>query len=640
LRTSLALILVLLVPAPATRPAAQTPARSIPSIPEIKALLESTTPADQAWGAWWAAQAQARELAPLIERVASANATANHPGPAVTGVALDALVQLEVKVTPAFAMSFCCDRWKAVAMILLSRVPAADAEDALVKIAGEQRDLVWYTAADLLLQRKSARLAAILLRGLEIQASITVSKDGMTRAGSGPGIRGWASDGLRAPIRGFPPLAEYTLTRLATDAVLLADGPVPMYYQRAVLPADQTGPASDGGSDGPNLIQRFEFLKALHTQAGLTLSVFSSESTSVAWVSQAALDETITSHRADIVARYRGMLNALVGKGFMSDAESSELSSPRIILRIYDARDGVELPPTAPVSGRASVELTIPGSADFLAADGDDVWITNRGRMEKLARDKPAPVATVAMPRPCGVPVVAHDSIWVANCSDQSLYRIDRQTATVAATIPTGLADRSGELSVAAGAGAIWLLTDAAGILSRIDPRTNTVVAKIEVAPNSFAAAFDANSDSVWVTNTGARGATGPGSVQRIDPATNKVVATIPVGPRPRFLTAGEGAIWTLNQGHGTISRVDPKTNAVVATIDAGVPGGGGDINAGAGRVWVRATKTLLQSIDPRTNRIVEIFGPPAGSGAVCVAGDFVWVSAHDVGKVWVIPLR
>jgi YVTN family beta-propeller protein len=324
----------------------------------------------------------------------------------------------------------------------------------------------------------------------------------------------------------------------------------------------------------------------------------------------------------------------------MSNAESTELSSPKIVVRIYDLRGGSAVPPTSRIADRASAELTLPGSADFLATEGDDVWITNRGRMEKLAREQSTPVATVAVPRPCGVPVVAFDSVWVANCSDQSLYRIDCRTNTVVATIPTGLADRSGELSVAAGGGAIWLLTDAAGVLSRIDPRTNTVVTKIDVAPNSYAAAFDMNTNSVWVTNTGARGATGPGAIQRIDPATNKVTATIPVGPRPRFLTAGEFGIWTLNQGDGTVSRIDPKTNQVVATIDAGVPGGGGDIHAGGGRVWVRATRTLLQSIDPATNRIVDVFGPPAGSGAVTVAGDYVWVSAHDVQKVWVIGIR
>ena len=146
-------------------------------------------------------------------------------------------------------------------------------------------------------------------------------------------------------------------------------------------------------------------------------------------------------------------------------------------------------------------------------------------------------------------------------------------------------------------------------MLSRIDPATNKVSGTIPVAPGSFAAVFGFG--SVWLTTTGAA------SVQRVDPATNRVVATIPVGPDPRFLAAGEGGVWTLNQKDGTVTRIDPVTDSVVATIDAGVPGSGGDIATGGGFVWVRAKKTLLLAIDPRTNRIARRYGPPAGSGAV-----------------------
>jgi DNA-binding beta-propeller fold protein YncE len=288
-----------------------------------------------------------------------------------------------------------------------------------------------------------------------------------------------------------------------------------------------------------------------------------------------------------------------------------------------------------PIADRALATLKIPGSADFLVADGDAVWITNRGRIEKLQHDRPEPVASVAVPRPCGAMGLGFGAVWVANCQDASLYRVDTQTSTVAAIIPTGLADRRGELSVAVGAGSVWLLTDAAGVLSRIDPKTNEVTAKIDVAPRSYAAVF--GFDAVWITNTGAPASSTPGSVQRIDPRTNRVVATIPVGPTPRFLAAGEAGVWTLNQGDGSVSRIDPASNNVVATIAAGVDGSGGDIAAGAGRVWVRGTKTLLATIDPRTNHVVERFGPPSGSGAVRVAGPLVWVSAHDIQTVWVL---
>jgi DNA-binding beta-propeller fold protein YncE len=291
--------------------------------------------------------------------------------------------------------------------------------------------------------------------------------------------------------------------------------------------------------------------------------------------------------------------------------------------------------PLIPIEERVVATLTIPGGADFLALADSGAWVTNRGRVEKLLPGSPAPVATVPITRPCGAMGVGFGSLWVVDCRARSLVRVSLDSAKVQATIATGVADASGELSVAVGAGSVWLLSDSSGVLSRIDPRTDSVVARITVAAHSYAAVF--GFDAVWITNTGARGSTGRGSVQRIDPRTNTVVATIPVGPTPRFLAAGAGGVWTLNQGDGTVSRIDPATNRQVATIDAGVPGGGGDIAAGANRVWIRASKILLQVVDPATNQIIARFGPPSGSGAVRASDAGVWITAHDIQKVWII---
>ncbi|HSF16018.1 MAG TPA: YncE family protein [Vicinamibacteria bacterium] len=288
-----------------------------------------------------------------------------------------------------------------------------------------------------------------------------------------------------------------------------------------------------------------------------------------------------------------------------------------------------------PIAQEAIVTLDVPGFVDFLAPDGSAVWATNRGRVEKLESDQPAPVITVPVPNPCGAMEFGFGALWVADCQNTSLYRIDPQLARVTSVIPTGLADPRGELSIAVGAGSVWLLTDQAGILTRIDPQSNQIIARVHVAPYSYAAAFGFG--SVWITNTGAPTAEGSGSVQRIDPASNTVVTTIPVGPTPRFLAAGEGAVWTLNQADGSVSRIDPSSNTIAATIPVDVAGPGGDIATGAGKVWVRAKKILLSVIDPSTNRVTERYGPPAGSGAVRVAGDLVWVTAHDIKTVWVL---
>ena len=298
-------------------------------------------------------------------------------------------------------------------------------------------------------------------------------------------------------------------------------------------------------------------------------------------------------------------------------------------------------PEPVPIATRAIATLKIPGSADFLVADGRAVWVTNEGRVERLELGRDAPVASVALPSPCGAMVVAFGALWVADCKELGVVRVDLKTHRVTARVATGLADPDGELSLAAGAGAVWVLSDRKGVLSRIDPATNRVSATVAVAPESFGAAFAFG--SVWITNTRSAIPAAGGSVQRIDPATNRIVATVGVGPTPRFLTAGEGGVWTLNQGDGTISRIDPATNALLASIPTGMAGAGGDIAAGAGRIWVRGKTRLLATIDPRTNQVVEVFGPPAGSGAVRVASDLTWITAHDTQTVWVLrasPVR
>ena len=160
-------------------------------------------------------------------------------------------------------------------------------------------------------------------------------------------------------------------------------------------------------------------------------------------------------------------------------------------------------------------------------------------------------------------------------------------------------------------------------------------MAQIPVLAHSYCAAF--GFDSVWVASSADGTREGAGSVQRIDPRTNRVVATIPVGRGPRFLATGEGGVFTLDQGDGTVSRVDPAGNMLAATIAAEVPGTGGDIAVGAGRVWVRATGTALSIIDPATNQVVARYGPPCGSGAVRANERVVWVTAHDIQTVWVL---
>jgi len=275
-----------------------------------------------------------------------------------------------------------------------------------------------------------------------------------------------------------------------------------------------------------------------------------------------------------------------------------------------------------PAQAREEVEIAVPGFADFLAVDGDSVWATNRGKVERWSlKDK---LAEVPMAHPCGGMSVAFGALWVADCGEGTVKRIDLATARVVATIATGIANaQEGELNVAAGAGAIWVASDPRGGVARIDPRTNTVVSTIPTVPGAWYLAF--GEGALWAVS--AR----QGIIQRIDPAANVVTTTTALGKQPGFLAAGEGAVWVQEQGDGTVARIDPASGAVTGRVKVGASLLYGDIDTGAGKVWLRTTEEqTFVAIDSRTLAIEGRYGKPVGSGGLRRAPSGVWTSAHD----------
>ncbi|ATW04603.1 hypothetical protein [Sphingorhabdus sp. YGSMI21] len=269
--------------------------------------------------------------------------------------------------------------------------------------------------------------------------------------------------------------------------------------------------------------------------------------------------------------------------------------------------------------------IAVPDFADFLAVDGDTVWVTNRGRVEQWSTEKM--LASVEMPRPCGTMALLSGSLWVANCEDANLYRINLETAEVEAMIATGIANPKGETNVVAGAGSIWVPSDSEGKVARIDPETNEVIATVDVAPQTFFLAYGL--DALWAVSSDEK------LVQRIDPATNKVTGTAELGKQPGFLAAGEGGVWIQEQGDGTVARVDPETMEVTGRTKVGDSLLYGDIDTGGGTVWLRTTEDqTFVAIDAETLEILTRAGPAAGSGAVRYTPNGIWTSAHDVESI------
>jgi DNA-binding beta-propeller fold protein YncE len=276
-----------------------------------------------------------------------------------------------------------------------------------------------------------------------------------------------------------------------------------------------------------------------------------------------------------------------------------------------------------PVSAWAQQEqvIAVPGFADFLAVDGKSVWATNRGRVEQWSRK--GKLAEVPMARPCGAMTIAHGSLWVADCTERAVKRIDTKTAKIVATVSSGIGAEDGEMNVAAGAGSIWVFSDAKGVISRIDPATNRVIAKVATKPGAVYLSF--GHGSLWAASGQEQ------TLQRIAPETNAVVATIPLGKMPGFLAAGEGAVWVQEQGDGTLAAIDPATNAVRGRVKVGDNLKYGDVDTGGGKVWLRTTDDqMFAVIDPKSLTVIARVGEASGSGALRYTPKGVWTSAHD----------
>jgi virginiamycin B lyase len=131
----------------------------------------------------------------------------------------------------------------------------------------------------------------------------------------------------------------------------------------------------------------------------------------------------------------------------------------------------------------------------------------------------------------------------------------------------------------------------------------------------------------IWVTR--ADGA----EVTIVDAATGAIVGTVHGGPKPRFLTAGAGAVWTLNPGDGSVTRVDARTRQVTATAPLRTPGPGGDIAFAAGMVWTTRVETPLSLIDGTSGALLCQWAGPRGDSLGAGFGA-IWLTDDDAGTV------
>jgi virginiamycin B lyase len=137
--------------------------------------------------------------------------------------------------------------------------------------------------------------------------------------------------------------------------------------------------------------------------------------------------------------------------------------------------------------------------------------------------------------------------------------------------------------------------------------------------------------DAVWVASTG------PFAINRIDPKTNTRVARVDLpGEACAGLAVGAGSLWVpLCTARPSLARINLKNNAVTAIYPVGPPAEEGGIAYGAGSIWLIVDKLgSLVRINPENGAIRDTFHVPAGSYNPAFLSGAVWVTHADGSEV------
>jgi streptogramin lyase len=151
----------------------------------------------------------------------------------------------------------------------------------------------------------------------------------------------------------------------------------------------------------------------------------------------------------------------------------------------------------------------------------------------------------------------------------------------------------------------LWVLGGPSGVLTKVDPATNSVVRRVRTPhPPGFGTYADG---SLWVASLL------DSALMDLDADTGRVLRTIESKAgkpfyRPIGVAATGNDLWVLNHGdesvRSTLTRLNPRTGAVTGTTDLPGHHANGPLMA-AGQLWITlTTEGTVVGIDPATGRI------------------------------------
>ena len=140
-------------------------------------------------------------------------------------------------------------------------------------------------------------------------------------------------------------------------------------------------------------------------------------------------------------------------------------------------------------------------------------------------------------------------SVWAASKKGHTVVHLDRRTGQILArtqgVAAGGIAVSGGPTKVTSGEGGVWVTTTGGhSAVWRIDPESNETVAVIPVPPKARRVATGGG--YVWVTSgrDDPESERRPGVLSKIDPTTNEIVARVELGFRPDGVAFANRLVW------------------------------------------------------------------------------------------------
>lgn len=211
------------------------------------------------------------------------------------------------------------------------------------------------------------------------------------------------------------------------------------------------------------------------------------------------------------------------------------------------------------------------------------------------------------------------DAVWIVSRAAGEVTRIDAKTNAAAPKLPVGKDLCAG---AAADFGGLFLPRCEASAIARIDTKTNAPGESIPAPVHKDSRSVATGVGSLWVI------ADSRGTIARIDPIANAVVAEIHTDAGASDLAFGESALWVANPEKGTVTRINPHNNLIVKSIP--VAGGPVELAVGEGVLWTwNRTDGSLSRINAVENEVEATIKPGLGSGDARIAiGDgSIWIS-------------